>query len=200
MIDFSVKENDLTGKVDIRYTGTELLFQKLIVDSETCPQLVFTNSSNPVLIDFLMGKSIIELDLKTSGIFNVELFFLQKYSKSVITTNYNLLQAVDILSDFYDATSIFINGNKYGIDKSKSTDNNLFLDRPIDDSGDVWKAKSLSKSFSFLRLLKDKLVDQLLSDKMSLIDHQTFSQKCNIISLIEYENDFEKQKSLFKLL
>lgn len=191
MINFGYCEDDLTGKVKLFYTGDELNYDRIIV-KETGQS--FDHFSNPIIETFLSGISTLELDLKVSGVFPIELCFLA-FKPERVVINQNELHREGILLDFLDVEQLYIE-EFYKIDKSNSTNDMLFLDRPVEQLGPVYSVKTIQKCVTYLTPLKDKVVDKVLNG--GKYDKEWIQDVLVKIKLINIQTSCEKRIQLYK--
>lgn len=180
MINFIIREDELTGKVKVRYTGDETYFQDVIAKWGTNSQ------SLPILLsDFLQHNVEWELNIK-DGIFNIELFFLQE---TIGVVRDNKLINENIINQFRDVDKVYINGF-YNIDKTLSTANTLWLDHPVENEGVVYKVSSVVRIVTKLTELKQETIDKTLQCNYDARLADLFLK----IQLIENENTTYDQK------
>jgi len=99
---------------------------KLKLDGTTSP--ASHNFINPYLTVFLeVDKS----KFNGSGVYEFDYYIKYLGHRSFNITERNLFNSIGILDDFYNAEVIGLEGEYYEIDKTKSSDNQLFLKTPV---------------------------------------------------------------------
>lgn len=201
MTSYKVLENDLTGKLEIFYTGSDSNYQKLIVEPIKGKLLTFDNSTNPTIQDFLSGLSKIEFDYSKAGIWNIELHFLDLFVRSQITVDKNKIFASAIYNDFLGFDEIQIDNEFYEIDKEFSAENYLFLKRPVKEGFyKIYKVRTIKSYFSYLTPLKNEVVDKTINlSSCCDLEKDRVLKLAQKIRLIESLNDFSLKKKVLDL-
>lgn len=143
-----------------------------------------------------------------SEIYQLDYYIIKfsHYSGS-ISANSNLLNGTDILNDFQDTNYVYLGDSFYEIDKRKSTQNQLFLKKPVSTSFTTYNPAYLSKEFfGVFEQLKKEIRNKISKVTPCNNCDNKVSELCNdVIMLMSASNavvcnDLEGAKTIFKHL
>jgi hypothetical protein len=128
-----INSNCNTKKIEVFDKSTSILYDFAIIEKNN-KQIVLNNSTtNPLLFDFLNPtlNTKVEFDAIDSW-FYINYFLFKSYNGCGATiTDKNKINNSAIYNSFIGFDYILIDNVYYEIDKSKSSDNQLFLKKPL---------------------------------------------------------------------
>lgn len=203
MINFGYEENIDTKHLDIFDKSNEYNYQKLVITvNELGLSEEVNQSTNPRLIDFLNPNlnTKISFDVSYDGLYTVDYYLFQAREAVLYEIGSNIVAAPNIYNSFLGFDYIYLD-KIYEIDKTKSTDNTLFLKEPvIDNSTLVFKGKKVTNYVPYLYNTKRELTKRvlILKYKDCIKDEIVFNKSFLQIELVKSDVDasYDEKKVL----
>lgn len=195
MINFGSHEDDLTGDIKVFYSGNDLDFDRVIV-KET--RQSFGLDSNPLVNDFLSGVASITLQLKRGGVFPITLAFLKQVRPLELNVVDNEIRSPGIFAEFLQSEEVYTD-QFYKLEKAYSTNDMLFLDKPIGTIENLYSVQTVQFYVNYLTPLKNTIVEKVLNFKVcNEADREWLRQALVVIDLIRMQPNHNKRIELYK--
>lgn len=203
MINFDYEENINTKQLDIIDKSDEFNFQKAVITlNELGLSKEINQSTNPRLIDFLNPNlnTKVSFDVSYDGLYTVDYYLFQAREAVLYVLGSNIISAPNIYDSFIGFDYIYLD-KVYEVDKTKSTDNTLYLKEPVTaNSTLVFKGKKATNYVPYLYNTKRELTKRVLNlkckdcTKEEAVYNKSFLQ----IKLVKSDIDasYEEKKSL----
>ena len=156
------------GKLVIQHQFTYQNISKLMFIVNKKLKFEINDSSNPNVSDMVNPLLNTKLYLdSTDDIYDYEYHILFGYGVADFTKGDNIIYRDGIYSYFSNADCIWVDGNRYEIDKPRCTPDYLFLKSPLksDDINQIiYKSIIISGNYSYTCSIENELKKRILSD------------------------------------